>query len=211
MRGRALRVAGAAACLVAALLLLLLAVDVLRWENAMGSDDVRYRSAAGTSDLWDPTAVVPLNMARTLLRIGDDVAFRRAVRALRLATLDNPSSSDPKQVLQRAEAENRLEAIAEGDGDAAQRSKAMTLLAVLRLSTPAASQEERASVLRSAIAGLQEAIALDPGNDDAKYNLEGAFRTSRGVQTATGGPSPDPTSGPGGSRGAATGPPGSGY
>jgi hypothetical protein len=206
-----LRIAGAAACLLAALVLLVLASDVLRWENALAGDDVRYRSAAGTGDLWDPTAVVPLAVARTLLGVDDDVAFRRAVRALRLSILENPSGSDPKQVLQRAEAETRLEAIANGDGDAVRRSKALTLLAVLRLSTPAANQEERAAVLRSAVTSLQEAVALDPGNDDAKYNLEGAFRTSRGVQTATGGPSPDPTSGPGGSRGAATGPPGSGY
>lgn len=211
MRRRALLTAGAAACFVVALALLLLATDVLRWRNALSADDVRYRSAAGASDLWDPTAVVPLGAARTLLGLGDDVAFRRAVRSLRLATLDNPSNSDTKQVLQRADAETRLEAIANGKGDAARRSKAMTLLAVLRLSTPSASQEERAAVLRSAVVGLQEAIALDPANDDAKYNLEGAFRTSRGVQTAQGGPSPNPTSGPGGSRGAATGPPGSGY
>ena len=211
MKRQRLLVLGAAACGVAAVLLLMLALDVLRWEDAMAADDVRYRSEASAGTLWQPTAVVPLGVARRLLRIEDDVALRRAVRALRLATLDNPSSSDPKQVLQRAEAESRLEAIAESDGDPVRRSKAMTLLAVLRLSTPAATREERASVLRAAVAGLQEAIALDPGNDDAKYNLEGAFRTSRGVQTQTGGPSPDPTSGPGGSRGAATGPPGSGY
>ena len=211
MSRRALLVAGAAACGVAAVLTLLLAVDVLRWERALPADDVRYRAAAGASGLWDPTAFVPLGAARTLLGVDDDVAFRRAVRALRLATLEDASNSDPKQILQRAEAETRLEAIAQGDGSAARRSRAMTLLAVLRLSTPAASQEERAAVLRSAVAGLQEAIALDPGNDDAKYNLEGAFRTSRGVQTAQGGPAPNPTSGPGGSRGAATGPPGSGY
>ena len=211
MRRRVLLVAGAAVCSLAALVLLLLAADVVRWERGLPADDVRYRAAADTSDLWDPTALVPLGTARTLLGVEDDIAFRRAVRALRLVAFDNPSGSDPKEVLQRADAERRLEAVARTDGDAVRRSRAMTLLAVLRLSIPSASQEERAAVLRSAIASLQEAIALDPGNDDAKYNLEGAYRTSRGVQTAQGGPAPDPSSGPGGSRGAATGPPGSGY
>jgi hypothetical protein len=211
VRRRSLLVAGAVACSLAAVFALLLAGDVLRWDRAIRADDVRYRASAGATDLWDPTAIVPLGVAEDLLRVDDDVAFRRAVRALRLANVENPSSSDPQQVLQRAEAENRLEAIANGDGDAGRRSRALTLLAALRLSTPSANREERAAALRSAVAGLQEAIALDPGNDDAKYNLEGAFRTSRGVQTAQGGPAPNPNSGPGGSRGAATGPPGSGY
>lgn len=210
MRRSAL-IAGAAACSVVAVFLALLAADVVRWHDALPAGDVRYRAAAGASDLWVPGTILPLGTARTVLGIEDDLAFRRAVRALRLANLDDPTNSDPKQVLQRSEAETRLEAIADGSGDRLRRSRAMTLLAVLRLSTPSANQEERAAVLRSAVAGLQEAIALDPGNADAKFNLEAVLRTSRGAQTVVGGPAPNPTGAPGGARGAATGPPGSGY
>jgi hypothetical protein len=204
-------VAGAAGCFLVAALLLLVAVDVSRWHDALRADDVRYRAAAGVSGLWDPEGLVPLDATRHLLGVGDDVAFRQAVRAMRLAELEEATNSDPKQVLQRAEAQERLEAIVEGGGDAVRRSRAMALLGVLRLSTPSADPEEREAVLRAATADLQEAITLDPGNDEAKYNLETVLRTSQGVQTVRGGPTPNPTAGPGSSRGAATGPPGSGY
>jgi hypothetical protein len=101
--------------------------------------------------------------------------------------------------------------VAENDSDAARRSRAMSLLSVLLLSTPAADQDERASIQRAALANLQKAIKLDPANDEAKYNLEVVLRRRAGVQTVQGGPTPNPSSGQGDSRGAATGPPGKGY
>lgn len=207
---RSLLVTAACACFVLATLLVLVAVDASRWYAALRSDDVRYRAAADTGGLWDPLALVPFGTTRHLLGIEDDLAFRRAARAMRLANLETPTNSDTTEVLQRADAQARLEAIVDAGG-AARRSRAMTLLAVLRLSTPSADPQERESVLRVAVAELQEAIELDPSNDDAKYNLETALRTSRGVQTVRGGPSPNPSAGASSSRGAATGPPGSGY
>jgi hypothetical protein len=112
-------------------------------------------------------------------------------------------------VLQRADAKAPRGG-AEG-GDPARRSRALGLLGVLQLATPATSREERSTALKAATANLQQAIMLDPDNDDAKYNLELILRTSRGVQTQRGGPAPNPTGGADSSRGAATGPPGSGY
>jgi len=208
---RRVLVVGAGACLVLAVLLVLLAADVWRWRDAVGADDVRYRAAAEVEGLWSPAALVPLGATRALLGTGDDLAFRRAIRAVRLARLEEATNSDPKLVVQRADAQGRLEAIVEGDGDPAQRSRAFTLLAVLQLSTPAADPTEREAVVKVAVANLQEAIALDSENDEAKYNLEAALRSSRGVQTQRGGPAPNPTGGSSSSRGAATGPPGSGY
>jgi hypothetical protein len=208
---RAALAVGAVACLALATFLVLLAADVLRLRDALRADDVSYRTAPGGGDLWQPTALVPFGATRSLLGVTDDVAFRQAVRALRLARLDEARTSDPKVVLQRAEAQARLEAIGEGRGDPTRRSRAKTLLAVLRLSTPAANPQERASNLRAAVASLQDAISLDPGNDEAKYNLETALRRSRGVQTVQGGPAPNSSAGPGSSRGAATGAPGRGY
>jgi hypothetical protein len=201
----------ALACLALAAFLALLAVDVSRSRAALRSGDVRYRATPGVGDLWNPAAVLPPGVARRLLEVEDDVAYRRAVRELRLADLENGTISDPKLVLHRAEAQTRLEAIARGGGDPVQRSRATSLLGVLALATPAATPQERATVLRSAVATLQEAIALDPDNDEAKYNLEVALRRSRGVQTVQGGPTSNPTAGGTGGKGAATGPPGSGY
>jgi hypothetical protein len=199
----------AGACLVAAVLLALVAADVWRWSDAMGADDARYRAAPARKDLWSPKTLVPRAVTRSLLDVEDDLAYRRAVRAFRLSKLDE-RESDPALVLQRTEAEARLQALVESTRDPERRSRAMTLLSVFRLAMPSENVQERRAVLKSAIAGLQQAIALDPDNDDAKFNLEIALKRSRGVQQVQGGPAPNPTSGPG-SKGAATGPPGSGY
>ena len=208
---RAVAAAGAVVCLVLALFVTLLAVDVLRWRNTLSADDVRYRVAPATSGLWSPSTVDPFGIARRMLGVDDDVAFREAVRALRLSRLSDASNSDPKLILQRAEAEDRLQAVATSSGDAARRSQAFGLLGVLKLSTPVANRQERATNLKAAGVDLQQAIALNPSNADAKYNLEVALRRSKGVQTAQGGPSPNSRSNRGNSKGAATGPPTSGY
>ncbi len=204
-------VTGAVACVAASALLAVAAVDVTHVRNAVVADDLAFRAAPADTGLWGSTALVPLGTARTLLGVDDDLAFRRALRALRLALRDDPKVTDTKRVLQRADAEARLEAAAGDDGESARRSRASTLLGVLRLSTPVASPEERQAVQKVAVANLQEAIALDPGNDDAKYDLEFTLRRSRGAQTAQGGATPNSSGGTGSSKGAATAPPTSGY
>lgn len=203
-------IVGAVVCLALAALLTLLAADVSRWHDALRGDDARYRAAPGARDLWNPAELVSLGAARAILGVDDDLAFRRAVRALRLARLEETAPPDTKLVLQRAEAQARLEAIRAGGGNPARRSRAMNLLGVLYLATPAADSEEQAATLKAAVANLQDAIALDPDNSEAKFNLELALQQRRGGLSARGGPAPNPA-GSGSSRGAATGPPGSGY
>ncbi len=204
-------VVGAVGCFVLAALLVLLAADVSRWRDALRADDVRYQAAPSAGDLWNPEALLPLAAARNTLGVDDDVAFRRAVRALRLGRLEETRSSDTKVLLQRAEAQSRLEAIAAGGGDPARRSRAMTLLGVLLLATPVATSEEQAAELKAAVTNLQEAIALDPDNSDAKFNLEFGLRQRSAGLSARGGGAPNPTRSPNSSRGAATGRSGSGY
>ena len=120
-------------------------------------------------------------------------------------------TSDTKVLLQRVEARARLEALAAGGGDPVRRSRAMNLLGVLLLATPVGSSEEQIAALKAAVTNLQEAVALDPDNSDAKFNLEFALRQRRGGLSASGGATPNPSGSPSSSRGAATGPPGSGY
>ena len=54
-------------------------------------------------------------------------------------------------------------------------------------------------------------IALDPENDEAKYNLELALQRARGIQLTEGAGGQNPTPGGSGSSGAGAGDPGSGY
>ena len=204
-------VPGAVVFFVLAAVLVLLAADVLRWRHALPADDVRYRTAPAAPNLWNREALVPFVAARRVLGVDDDLAFRRAVRAVRLARLEEPMTSDTKVLLQRAEARERLEAIAADGGDPARHSRAMALLGVLLLATPVSDAEEQVATLKAAIANLQGAIVLDPDNSDAKYNLEFALRQRRGGLSATGSAAPNPSGSSSSTRGAATGPPGSGY
>lgn len=210
VRTRRLRVGAAAVAAALAVALALLAVDVLRSSSALAGGDARYRSRPAATGLWTPGKQAG-GVARTILGVDDDLAFREAVRALRLSQRDRPSDSSPEAVLRRARAQELLQEAATTDPEPARRSRALNLLSVLLLSTPSASQEERAAVLKAALASLAKAIELDPGNTNAKYNLEVTLRRQAGVQQVQGGPSPNPSEGQGDSRGAATGPPGRGY
>jgi hypothetical protein len=204
-------VIGAAVCFALATLLVVLAADVSRSRAALTADDARYRATPEAADLWNREKLVPLAAVRSILGVDDDLEFRQAVRALRLAKLEEPTTSDTNVLLQRAEARERLEAIAAGSADPARRSRAMTLLGVLLLATPVPDAQEQLAALKAAITNLQDAIALDSTNSDAKFNLEFALRQRRGGLSASGSAAPNPSSSSSTTRGAATGPPGSGY
>jgi len=204
-------VGGALVCVALAAFLVVLATDVWRWGDAVRADDVRYRAAPSAGDLWDPGALVPLAVARKSLALGDDLAFRRAVRAMRLGKLEDTRSFDTEVLIQRAEAQAQLEAIAAGDGDLTRRSRAMTLVGVILLATPVTASEEQRAALKAAVRHLRTAIELDPDNNDAKFNLEFALRQRSAGLSARGGAAPNPAGTPNTSRGAATGSSGSGY
>lgn len=205
----AARIAGAA-CFALAAVLVVVAVDVDRWRDAVPAGDVRYRVSPEATDLWEPDTLVP-GAARMLLGLADDVELRRAVRALRLARLEDGTVSDPELALLRNEAQARLEAITARDGDRIRRSRAAGLLGVLGLARLVTETQDRAALLQSTVANLDFAIALDPANDDAKFNLELALQRGRGIQLteAAGGGNPSP--GGAGAKGAGAGEPGAGY
>lgn len=208
---RAVIVASVAGCALLSLFLFVLAVDVVRSHEALASGDDTYTQSPKDGGLWKPGALGASTLSRKVLGVDDDLRFREAVRALRLSQRDEPTDSDPDAILRRAKAQKLLQQVSNSDPDPRRRSRALSLLSVLMLSTPAADQEERATTQRVALANLQKAIETDPTNDEAKYNLEVVLRRRAGVQTVQGGPTPNPSSGQGQSRGAATGPPGKGY
>lgn len=195
-------------CLALAATLVVLAADVWRWGDAIAADDVRYRGAPDASDLWEPGALVPLAAARESLALDDDLAFRRAVRAMRLGKLEDTRSFDTQVLIQRAEAQTQLEAIAASETDPKRRARAMTLAGVILLATPVSTADEQRAALKTAIRHLRTAIALDPENEDAKYNLELLLRRTQAV-----GARPGRSSGTGrrGGRGAGAAAPGRGF
>ena len=210
---RIVMAAGAGVCLVLSIVLVLAAADVVGWERALRTGDVRYRASDGDDTLWEKNALLPVDVARRLLAVDDDIALRKALRSTRLAHLDDPvvSVSDPEVAISRNAAQVRLEAIAAGGDEPARRSRAAGLLGVLGLARFMTETQEREVLLSSTLASLRLAIALDPSNDEAKHNLELAFQRGRGYQLTEGSGGANPTPGGTGAKGAGAGEPGSGY
>ena len=230
-RRHLLTAASALACLLVGMGLLLLALDVARARASLRDDDARYRAAAlvtrgetpggglvtgarppaAASALWKPSEVVPGGIARRLLAVDDDILFRRAVRGILLSHPEAPGFSDPEYVVHRSEATAWLTDVVQGDDDATRRSRAANLLGVLSFGDAIADYENRGKLLASASGRFRQAVALDPANADAKYNLETVLATSRGLDLAESGGGTNPSPGGKGSRGAGAGDPGSGY
>jgi hypothetical protein len=204
---------GAVVCLVLGLGLGLLALDAARTRDALSSGDVQYRIAPDTAGLWRSSTSVPFDLAASLLATDDDVEVRQAVRAVRLARLDGRSASvsDPQVALLRNAAVARLDAIVAGHGDPKEQSRAAGLLGVIGLARLVTETQDRVALLSATVANLQLAIALDPSNDDAKYNLELVLQRARGTQLTEGAGGQNPSPGGTGSSGAGAGDPGSGY
>jgi len=204
-------IAGAFVCVALAAGLALLAADIARYRDALPVGDVRYRVAPNDNHLWSTSELVPFDIATKLLDVQDDVDFRRAVRAMRLARLDDETVSDPELALLRNEAQARLEAIASGDADPLRRSRAANLLGALGLARLPSETQDRAALAQSITSNLRLAIELDPTNDEAKYNLELALQRSTGIELAEAAGGVNPAPGGSGVKGAGAGDPGSGY
>ena len=212
---RELLLLAAIAAFAAAVFLALLAVDVDRWRSSLATDDVRYRVDA-RDVLWRPGTVAPLDAGRTLLGVADDLAFRLALVALRESELDDPTVSDPNLAVRRTEAAQRLESIVVYDLEEVRRSRAANLLGVLNMvafnSSPSGGDfQDRSELLLNAIASFERAIALDPGNDEAKYNLQVILLKGQGLLPTEAAAGRNPAPGGRGARGAGAGAPGSGY
>jgi hypothetical protein len=208
---RAALLLGAATSLAIAVALAFVATDVSRWPGALKAGDARYRVAPHERDLWGLNELAPRRLARSLLELDDDLAYRRAVRALRLGEIEGLPETNPKLALLRSDAQARLARIVEDDRDAARRSAAANLLGVHALVTLITEERDRKTLMGVAVASFKKAIALDPSNDDAKYNLE--LSLQRGQELRLGEPAGggNPSPGGRGARGAGTGDPGSGY
>ena len=205
--------AAAVLCLLSAVGLALLGLDVARSSAAVREGDVAFRITPEKTGLWRAPTVVPYGLAVALLGTEDDVEVRRAIRSVRLARLDDPTVfvSDPEVALLRNDAQARLDALVASNADAKVRSRAAGLLGVLGLARLVSETQDRVALLSATVANLQLAVTLDPNNDDAKYNLELALQRSRGTQLTEGAGGQNPSPGGSGSSGAGAGDPGRGY
>jgi len=176
---RALAFAVALVAVGAAVLLLLLAVDVRRYERALADDDAVFRVDPARLDLWEPPQIVPFGLARGLLGVGEQVAYRRAVRLFALARPRvNIFEATPTMQAYRSHAAVALWRRAQSDSAAWRRSRALNMLGILDLIAVGSDEPlQRMRALVRATASFRRALAADERDaDEAKFNLEVALR-----------------------------------
>ena len=179
MKVVALRGGAAVACILAAVFLVLLALDARAWSSRFPADDLRYRHDASASKLWSPRELSPFGLDRKTLGIGDDVAYRLALREFRIGRPLEPQFSTAATT-HRVQAQIALTDVAHSRDHAARASQAANLLGVLGFAMATQDAGQRETFLNNAITAFRQAIALDPTNDDALFNLEYALDQLKG-------------------------------
>lgn len=174
MRSRDRLVRAAATLAVpAAAALALLAVDVLRVPGEVAVDDVRFQAAPRVRrSLWDNLGFLPGRPGARLLGAGDDVLYRRTVALFAQVQPDKVQILTPELEALRGRAQLEVTLRAREDADPRRRAQQLNLLGILTLGRSSTDPQEAAQILGRGIGSFQSAIELDPGNADAKRNLE---------------------------------------
>ncbi|TMK72949.1 MAG: hypothetical protein E6G50_02830 [Actinobacteria bacterium] len=178
-RVMAVRGVAAAVCVAAAVILVLLALDARAWSSRFPADDLRYRRDASAPKLWRPHELSPFGLDRAVLGVDDDIAYRRALREFRIGRPLEPVFSTDVTT-HRVQAQIKLTEVMATAGPPARASQAANLLGVLGFAMATQDAAQRTTFLNNAITAFKEAIALDPTNDDALFNLEYALDQLKG-------------------------------
>jgi hypothetical protein len=164
------RVLIALGCIALGVVLALVALDVNRVADRMRTDDLRFRKSPGEAALWQAEGRLPGEPARKLLAVSDDARYRSAVRFFRLAGLRSQSRSIDQSTFQQA-AELELSRVGRSGAPRSEKSAAANLRGVINL-VEASTSDTPEQLLQRSLAEFKEAIRLDRGNDEARYNLE---------------------------------------
>jgi len=172
-----------------AVVLVLFAFDVRRWQSTVQRDDLRFRVNPGTAYLWRPSTVLPGDPASLALSTGDTTRWRSALQTFFYTRIgvDPLTMQDPSTL--NAEAQQKLQNLMVSAKTAAERSAAANLLGVLVVTAPpvaGASGRAIEQMLQQTTEYFQRAVVLDPSNAQAKQNLELVLRVARPGKGALG-------------------------
>lgn len=195
----------AAALAVLAVIAGLLAHAAGAWDERLSEDDARF--LAGERVAW--TVDAPLaGAAERLVGLGDDLDARRAIALHRRAEAGGADlgSGQERQGV-RSAAEAALADVAQGT-DGSRSAQASVLLGTLLFED--AGTSDGPTPAERALGAFENALAAEPANDEAAYDLELLLRLleARGERP---GANPGAGASGGGRRGAGGGTPGRGY
>jgi hypothetical protein len=178
-RREKLLVAAAIVAIPVALVLVVLAIDVLRTPGWISEDDSRFSSAPlRGSGLWNEPGMLATRARIEALGIDDDLTYRRTIALFsKLQPGKADQLIDPEQENRWAKLQFELTTQSRENPDPERRSELQNLMGVLLLARYLyASPDERGALLTNSIGGFRTAVELDAKNDDAKLNLELALR-----------------------------------
>jgi hypothetical protein len=176
-RARLVR-AAAVLALMPAVLLAVLAVDLLRWERSLAKQDLRFSASPQGARFSQPPALLPFGVVERMLGGEDDLAFRAQLQGFaRVRPGATNNLNDPYLKL-RGETQLGLAQLSRVDPDPARRSRAANMIGVVALDNRLAPQDPQAlaDLVNGAISSFRNAVEIDPSNADAKFNLEQALR-----------------------------------
>jgi hypothetical protein len=180
MKRRILLLAFAGIAAAAAVVAVLMAVDVRRWNDRIRQDDLAYLAGSAGPEHWQAKQIVPFHVTEKALGIQRDLAFRHALRLFRVSRPRVSVVTTPNLAVARSQAQAALTEVLRSDADPHRRSIVANLLGVLSFTAGIGSRDiNAAELLQAGIASFQTAVRLDPENDDAKFNLELALLKQR--------------------------------
>ena len=163
-----------------ALLLSVLAVDILRTPGWIAEDDSRFASSPirASGGLWNEPGMLATRARLETLDVGDDLAYRRTIALFaRLQPGRADAVPNPEQEARWAKLQLDLTTQSRDHPDPERRSELQNLLGVTLLARFLyASPDQRTMLLSNAVGAFRTAVEIDGGNDDAKVNLELALR-----------------------------------
>ena len=209
MSRRTLLVRVAAALAVpAAVLLAVLAVDVLRVPGDVAADDVRFEAGPRVRrSLWDDLGFLPGEPGVRLLGLRDDVVHRKTVALFAQIQPGRVAVSTPELEALRGRAQLEVTLQARVEQEPHRLSQQLNNLGVLTLGRFSTDAQEASQILARGIGAFQNAAEVDPGNLDALRNLEILLRRPEAAHL----PPNDPSQGGAQGRVSGQGRVGSGY
>jgi len=160
-----------------ALVLALVAIEVLRVPPELAADDVRFQGAPRIQrDLWNDLGFLPGAPGARLLGTGDDVASRETIAIFAQIDPRKVALNSPEKEALRGRAQLEVTLRSREGGRAERQSRHLNLLGVLTMARFSTSGPEATQSLARAVGAFQNAIEVDPSNLDAKRNLERLLR-----------------------------------